>query len=86
MDSGYDLRVQIRIHIISNEEPQSLEINHWYYLGRGLPESKYVNQKKQRFTPPPNIRQNLDQLPKEEFNLLPGLTPFSKSWNVGNYA
>jgi hypothetical protein len=61
--------------------PLSSEINHSYYLGKGLPESKYVNPKKQRFTPPPNIRQDKyrDQLPKEEFNLLPGLTPFSKS-------
>ena len=62
--------------------------NQLFILGRGLPESKYGNKKNQRFTPPPNIRQDkyLDQSPKEEFNLLPGLTPFSKSWNVGNYA
>ena len=69
--------------------PLSLEINNSYYLGRGTQESKYVNQKKQRFTPPPKIRKNkygLDQLAKEEYNSLPGMTSFSKFWNAGNYA
>ena len=71
------------------KEPLSLEINHLYHLGRGTQESKYLKQENQRFTPPPKIKQDkygLDQLAKEEYNSLPGLTSYSKLWNAGNYA
>ena len=57
-----------------------MEIN-LSYLGRGPQEEKYVKQNKQKFTPPPKIRQDkygLDQLEKEEYNALPGLTSYSK--------
>ena len=61
--------------------PLNLEINYSYYLGKGTQESEYAKRKKQRFTPPPKIKQDkygLDQLSKEEYSSLPGMTAYSK--------